>query len=194
MDHDVCNVWLQAPFKTQNFTSNPFCSAIQSRSCIQLCKPWNSFLTLLGMSLTCLWRPISDYLISFVVQHVPIRSAIQSRSCIQLCRLPGILIGKIYCTSRVRYSNCQSGYCTSRSVANLTFISQNILRGLPKWFDWVTSFLTRYKYNLNWNIRNISYFIFLCNIDMITLRPWEELDFLLEIHIRFFVEKDVIMA
>jgi hypothetical protein len=56
--------------------------------------------------------------------------------------------GKIYCTSRVRYSNCQSGYCTSRSVAKLTFISQNILRGLPKWFDWVTSFLTRYKYNL----------------------------------------------
>ena len=100
----------------------------------------------------------------------------------------------------MRYSNCHSSYCTSRSVANLTFISQNILRlnrlcccGLANWFDWVTSFLTRYKYNLNWNIRNISYFIFLYNIDMTTLRPWEQLDFLLEIHIRFFVEKDVIM-
>ncbi len=65
-------------------------------------------------------------------------------------------LGKIYCTSRVRYSNCHSSYCTSRSVANFTFISQNILRlnrlcccGLPNWFDWVTSFLTRYI-NIIW--------------------------------------------
>jgi hypothetical protein len=63
---------------------------------------------------------------------------------------------------------------------------------LPNCFDWVTSFLTRFKYNLNWDIRSISYWQY--NIDMTnSIRPWEQLDFLLEIHIRFFVEKDVIM-